>query len=56
MIVTPTFTITRLRITLPIFSICFGLTLVNPNANIDKNSGFLFIFVSELPEIPIEVV
>ena len=30
----PTFTIIRLSITLPIFSICHGLMLVNPNAKL----------------------
>ena len=51
----PTFTITRLSITLPIFSKCRGLILVNPNAKVRKIFEILAIFRGDLIEIFAEV-
>ena len=41
----PTFKITRLSITLPIFSICLGLTLFNPNAKLRNYFDILTIYL-----------
>ena len=51
----PTFTITRLSITLPIFSICRGMTLVNPNAKLRNYFDILTIERGDPREILAEV-